>query len=202
MINRPEETYLFGIPVRSYELKYFKNNSINEFLKDLNSYRLLHNGDPQTGFYSETQTLLKDQKFNDLNKEIIDCITHFSYCERHAVEDISIVSSWSNLLQEGQFIEPHMHTNSYISATIHLTEGSHLFFQRHPTEELYGFTLGVRPSQEDFIAVDCIPGNLIVFPSKLTHGVYPHSGKSPRISIALNTLPKVFGTPTAYVDLQ
>ena len=199
-----EEYRIFGFPVRTYRLEYFKNKeSIDQIVEVLKSKKITHEeGHTDTGFWSSSQELFKDLELTALTSEILDYVNDYSKKESHKVDDISIISSWFNVLQLDQYIEPHVHLNSYISGSIHLTEGSSLFFRKPPPEDIFQICCEIEDHDTQFIDYAVEPGTLVLFPSKLMHGVYPHNREGARFSLAFNTWPKVYGGMTRYVNLK
>lgn len=198
-----EEYRIFGFPIRTYILDYFEKNSPDDLIEILKNEKIVHEeSHTKTGFWSKSQELFKELELNELEDEILQCVNDYSNKESHVVEGISIVSSWFNVLESNQYIEPHVHLNSYISGTIHLSEGSNLFFRKPPTEDVFQICCELSEYDKHFVEYDVQPGTLVLFPSKLSHGVYPHNREDPRVSIAFNTWPKKFGGTTRFVNLK
>ena len=198
-----EEFRIFGFPVRTYILSYFENNLADELIEQFKQESILHEEThTKTGFWSKSQQILKELKLKELTNEIHSCIEDYRTQESHIVEDIEIVSSWFNILQPEQYIEPHVHLNSYISGTIHLNEGSNLFFKKPSVESVFQLHCEIENVDSQFIEYVPQPGSLVLFPSTLSHGVYPHNREDARFSLAFNTWPRYYGSSTRHVNLR
>ena len=198
-----EEYRIFGFPIRTYVLDYFEENSIDDLITCLKNEKIVHEeSHNKTGFWSSDQEIFKSLNLESLSAEVLSCVQDYSKTESHIVDDIKIVSSWFNILQPDQYIEPHVHLNSYISGTIHLNEGGNLFFRKPSVESVYQLHCDIKDTDSQFIEYTPQPGSLILFPSTLSHGVYPHNKEDARFSLAFNTWPRVFGGSTRYVNLR
>ena len=103
-----------------------------------------------------------------------------------------IDDTWASVYRKGEFIGPHAHRRTEVSAVYHLV----------PPEEgdrdLYNGALGITdprvakccPTGKGLVTSQIypplVPGTLILFPSFVTHYVTPHMGDEARISIAWN----------------
>jgi len=121
---------------------------------------------------------------------------------KHPVQDIKIVSSWSNTLSKEQYIQPHSHSNSYICGVIHLSEGGDLLFRKPDIVDLFNIVSEYEQHDDLLFRIPAIPGQLVLFPSKTTHSVIPHNLETERYSLAFNTWPMKYGVKTGYVNLH
>jgi len=101
-----------------------------------------------------------------------------------------VTQSWINYTQPGQSHHKHFHTNSLISGVLYvnaLKEMDKLYFYRTPPA---GISVGNKEqnwytSDSWFFAVGT--GDLILFPSSITHGVEQVTGNYVRVSLSFNT---------------
>ena len=180
----------------------FYLNSVEDNLQNILNYikndKNINAGD--IGSLSENQNLFQKSLFEDVKKECLQCVKKYSKHLNHAVQDIKIVSSWSNTLRKNEYIPPHSHPNSYISGVIHLTEGSDLLFNRPDSGGLFNISFEYDIHEDMTLAINASPAQLVLFPSNLVHMVNFHQGEQTRYSIAFNTLPMKYGMLTKYVN--
>lgn len=111
--------------------------------------------------------------------------------------DWSIKEMWMNVLEPGGSQFMHSHANSFTSGIIYLSEshpssrtvfmrgaGGHDFMFRHDP---------ARPASNHFnaerwVVPEVEPGDMVLYPSYLLHGVPPNEGGR-RFSLALNAIP-------------
>jgi len=154
------------------------------------------------GQYTQDQDVLADPYFANVCAEIEAVCADFAKAHGHQVEGVGICSSWANRVPNGNVINRHTHANSYISGSFYLTGGSPIeFFNTGLNDAVFNFA-----PAKDFdagnvrtfgsIYFDVEPGQLVLFPSGLAHGVQENKGAD-RYSVAFNTLPVgLFGEPT------
>jgi uncharacterized protein (TIGR02466 family) len=129
----------------------------------------------------------------DLKKQVLvhlDDYFQSVYQPKHDVK-LRITQSWANYTNAGQFHHKHAHPNSFVSGVLYPKadkEKDKIFFYKdgyqqikippkdwnHWNSESWWFEVGV--------------GDLVLFPSSLTHMVETVNGES-RVSIAFNTFP-------------
>lgn len=151
-------------------------------------YHMEHDG----GFTREQQ-LLNKAIFREVKQEILQLCREYAEAHSHIVEDIAICNSWGNVVNYGDSIRPHSHTNSYISGSFYLTEGTPFNIINDDANSLFGFAPAKRPdpnprSMESFNIHPKL-GRIILFPSNLRHMVLPSRSHEPRYSIAFNAVP-------------
>jgi uncharacterized protein (TIGR02466 family) len=154
------------------------------------------------GQYTQDQNLLADPYFADVCEEIEAACSDFAKAHGHQVEGVGICSSWANKIPSGNIINRHTHANSYISGTFYLTGGSPIeFFNTGLNDAVFNFAPEKRFDANNVrtfgsVYFDVEPGQLLLFPSGLAHGVQENKGAD-RYSVAFNTLPVgLFGEPT------
>lgn len=116
----------------------------------------------------------------------------------------TVKEMWMNVLETGGSQFMHTHANSFVSGIIYLCEpdpssrtifsrgaGGHDFMFRHDVTE----GKANKYNAERWMVPDVGPGDLVLYPSYLLHGVPPNQGPR-RFSLALNAIPdrlKSFG---------
>ena len=114
------------------------------------------------------------------------------------------LNAWANVNRQGQGNEFHTHPGAYWSATYYVRDGGTAENPKVGGEFEIQDPRGVGPAmlapllafrsaggQSVGASELVVPksGNLVMFPSWLSHGVRPYHGKDVRISIALNLTP-------------
>jgi len=195
---------IFPLPIRNFKLESLTEDVIQQTIDTIeNKVELYHETKEPVGAWSYSQAFLDEHEFlKDVKEEVLEAFDMFSKLEKHECKDIRIASSWVNRLNKSEHILPHRHPNCYIAGTIHLTPGSPLVFQKPTTKDWYDIEF----EEDHTLEINQLPvpveaGHLILFPSKLVHGVLPHTEDAPRYSIGINSLPRVYGRSTAFVNL-
>lgn len=101
-----------------------------------------------------------------------------------------ITQSWINYTKPGQSHHRHFHTNSLVSGVLYISaikEIDRIYFYRAPSA---GISVGDKEqnwytADSWFFSVGA--GDLILFPSNLTHGVEEATGGHTRVSLSFNT---------------
>lgn len=101
-----------------------------------------------------------------------------------------VTQSWINYTQPGQSHHKHFHTNSLVSGVLYINairEIDRIYFYRPPPA---GISVGNQDqnwytADSWFFSVGS--GDLILFPSNLTHGVEEVEGRHVRVSLSFNT---------------
>lgn len=158
----------------------------------------------ELGSFSNDQKVLEAPIFDKLTKEILERSRVYLKRLGHIFEDVQISNSWVNILNTTEQIQPHHHSNSYISGVFYVSEGSDIVFRNnHVDDWIFAPDFEDTKSVEDQMAYHLTPhaNLLILFPSWLPHNVLP-SEKQGRVSVAFNIIPKgEFGRITSKVFL-
>lgn len=149
----------------------------------------------------ETYVLDKHEELKDVKQYIEDCINHYAHNIISPATDVTfyITQSWLNFTKKGEFHHKHKHPNSIISGVF--------YFNADPFLDKIKFFSSVEYNQIDFDTkvfnvfnssswwLETGTGDIILFPSDLTHTVDPTFGDETRISLAFNTFAKgAFGS--------
>jgi uncharacterized protein (TIGR02466 family) len=152
-----------------------------------------------TGLLSHTRMLDpgQDPLFAELAEQIVPELAAFGRLLFGELLDWRVKEMWMNVLERGGSQFMHTHANSFISAIVFLTRpdprahtvfhramGSGEFVFKHdgPNVEVGQF------NGDKWILPVAEPGDLVIYPSHLLHGVPPNQGER-RITIALNAIP-------------
>jgi len=130
-----------------------------------------------------------DPMFNDLTVKILDkakqFAVEFGYTD-DTIDKLCVTNMWANISKEGDFLESHIHQNSFLSGVFYIQapKGSKIIFYDHsdmsmvpeyPTQLSYTFT-----------AYECIPGRLLMWKSNLQHGTPKQPPGEDKIIISFN----------------
>ena len=145
-----------------------------------------------------------DELFGQVGKLINPRLVEFGESMFGEKLQWTVKETWLNVLQNGgsQFI--HSHANSFISGVIYLTEqhasartmfvksmgGTEFVFKNDSDSASIGQYNG-----EKWRVPGAAPGDMVLYPSYLLHGVPPNQGGE-RVTLALNAIPdklKSFG---------
>ncbi len=160
------------------------------------------------GAYTREQNLLNKLFFKEVKQEILNNCMEFSQAHSHLVDKLDICNSWGNIIERGQSIRFHRHSNSYISGSFYLTDGSPFNILNTMNENLFGIMPEMEKNHDNYrsfesFSINPIPGRLIIFPSGLHHQVLPSDSIESRYSIAFNAIPiGKIGIPTNYIQLD
>ncbi len=159
------------------------------------------------GGYTSDQQLLNKPLFAEVRQEILQYCRDFTDAVSHIVEDLHICNSWGNVVKYGENIHYHVHSNSYISGSFYLTDGSAFNIMNRNFREGSSFAPAIRPGDNpramESITINPKPRRIILFPSGLQHCVLPSQSDVSRYSIAFNVIPiGKIGPPTGLMEIR
>jgi len=106
----------------------------------------------------------------------------------------SVKEMWLNVLETGGSQFMHTHANSFISGVVYITKphaSTNTVFRKSAGGGEFLFKNDVpigHYSSDSWVVSDVEPGDLVLFPSYLLHGVPPNQGGQ-RITVAFNAIP-------------
>lgn len=103
-----------------------------------------------------------------------------------------ITQSWINYTKTGQYHHKHQHTNSFLSGVFYLNtnDSDKIYFAKDTYQQLKLETNNYNIYNSDSWNFDVKAGDLLIFPSSLSHSVKPVEGFQERISLSFNTFLK------------
>jgi uncharacterized protein (TIGR02466 family) len=113
-------------------------------------------------------------------------------CPLHDVE-LYITQSWINHTKPGEFHHRHNHANSYLSGVFYISADAandKIFFYKDGHKQIQLITKSWNDFNSDSWWFTVKTGDIVLFPSELTHMVQNVESKVPRISLAFNTFLK------------
>lgn len=105
---------------------------------------------------------------------------------------LRITQSWLNWTKPGQYHHKHAHPNSLISGCYYVNankETDKIFFYRDGYQQIKFPPVEWNAYNSESWWYSVGTGDLVFFPSSLTHMVQPVGGEDTRISLAFNTFP-------------
>ena len=201
---------LFPIKVKYYN--YLNHKQLKQFLEELNyaSIPSIVNENGTTSYYQNTKklclSLFKDCDHSAVKDFHEFCITSANdYAKNYLeydLEHLICTSSWINHYTQNSGQAMHNHTNSLISANYFIAFNSNSdlkFWNPQFTNNTSKNTLQINKITNiknsynyDWITLPGIEGNIVFFPSWLTHSV-DSINNSTRKTISMNFLPnKIF----------
>ena len=194
---------LFSIPLFKTRIE---SHSISTDILESLEYRNYSDG---TGQQSISTKILLSKPFNDLRNEIEKHLSTYVFgMLKIGQGQLAHVQSWINKHSPGDYAPKHHHVNSCYSGVyyLHVPTGSgSIIFSKspsnmeqilaHPTEgNLWNSSVWDFPVRS---------GDLIIFPSHLTHAVPVNKSDDTRYSVAFNYfLEGVLGDNTGQINLR
>lgn len=143
---------------------------------------------------SENRYLLKDRKLLDLRQFIEKSLHEYFMSTYNPKSDtrLKITQSWLNWTKPKQYHHKHSHPNSLISGCYYVNankDTDRIYFYREGYQRIKFTPIDWNPYNSDSWWFPVGSGDLILFPSSLTHMVQPVEGEETRISLAFNAFP-------------
>jgi uncharacterized protein (TIGR02466 family) len=144
---------------------------------------------------SENRKLLKSVEMTEIREFIEDAMLDYFksiYAPKHDVTPY-ITQSWSNYTEPGQYHHKHSHPNSIISGVFYPQanrETDKIYFYKDNYERIKITASEYNPYNSESWWFEVGAGDLILFPSNLTHMVQTKQDDGTRISISFNTFVK------------
>lgn len=143
---------------------------------------------------SQDRYLLKNKKVASLTTFIEKCVHEYlmaTICPKNDVR-LRITQSWLNWTKPGQFHHKHAHPNSLISGCYYVNankETDKIFFYKDGYRRIKFPPVEWNSYNSESWWYPVGTGDVVLFPSELTHMVQPVGGEDTRISLAFNTFP-------------
>ena len=180
---------LFPTPVGSFELGRDLSKLEQKFMFNLETR-------PNMGNVTSTNNyVLRDNRLSSLRLFLNNSLQEYFQATMSPQDNIKleITQSWINYTKTGQYHHKHTHPNSIISGVFYIQaskEIDKLFFYNESYQQIkiVPKEFHVYNSESWWLPVET--GQLLLFPSSLTHMVATTSGEDDRISISFNTFYK------------
>ena len=179
---------LFPTPIGRYELGRDLTAKELSFLKNQETR-------PNMGNITSTNnTILKSKELTKLRDFIETSVSDYFdtiYKPKHKVS-LKVTQSWTNYTENGQYHHKHAHPNSFDSGVFYIQankEKDKIYFYRDGYQQIKfpPSEWNIWNSESWWFEVGT--GDLVLFPSSLTHMVQTLDHPETRISLAFNTFP-------------
>lgn len=157
---------------------------------------------------SEDTYILRHKHLLNLRQFIEKCLHEYlmaTYCPKNDTR-LKLTQSWLNWTKPGQHHHKHAHPNSLISGCFYVNAHrttDKIFFYREDYQRIDMPPVEWNPYNSKSWWYSVGSGDLVLFPSSLTHMVQPVEGEDTRISLAFNTFPiGVIGDENSLTALQ
>jgi len=179
---------LFPTPIGRYELGRDLTAKELSFLKKQETRSNMGN------ITSTNNTILKSKELTNLRDFIETKVSEYFtevYKPKHKV-GLKVTQSWTNYTENGQYHHKHAHPNSFVSGVFYIQsdkEKDKIYFYKDGYQQIKfpPSEWNVWNSESWWFEVGT--GDLMLFPSSLTHMVQTVESEKTRISLAFNTFP-------------
>lgn len=183
-----EINHLFPTPVASFHLGRAFTIEEHDFLMSRETR-------PNAGnTTSKDYLILQKDEMRELNNFIIGCVNEYFRAIYDPMHDVSlrVTQSWMNYTNPGQYHHRHEHPNSLVSGVFYINVDPAVDKIRFYDTKYYQINFLPRSwnifnSRSWWFPVS--NGQLLLFPSSLTHMVEQKEGDNVRTSLAFNTFP-------------
>jgi uncharacterized protein (TIGR02466 family) len=180
---------LFPTPVAFFKLGRDLTESELEFIKGQEHYA------NEGNTTSKDRKILKNKELTELREFVEDSLVEYFKAIHVPKSDVSLylTQSWANYTEQGQHHHKHSHPNSIVSGVFY-PQADHavdkIFFYKETYDRIKIHPSEFNPFNSDSWWFEVGAGDLILFPSNLTHMVETKRDDNTRISIAFNTFVK------------
>lgn len=179
---------LFPIPVGIYKLDRDLTDDELDFIK-------VQDTRPNQGnTTSKDNTILRNTELTNLRDFIETKVSEYFATIHNPKHDVSlrVTQSWCNYTEPGQYHHKHAHPNSFVSGVFYPQanrETDRIYFYRDNYQQIKFPPSEWNVWNSDSWWFEVGTGDLILFPSSLTHMVETVKGEQTRISLSFNTFP-------------
>lgn len=143
---------------------------------------------------SEDKNILAHEKMADIQEFVQQSVDrYFQEIFRPKFDvKLRLTQTWLNYSEPGQFHHKHAHPNSLISGCFYPQANKELdkiFFFNEPYKRIDIHTEDFNPYNSSSWWLPVGTGDLLIFPSSLTHMVENVKAEKTRVSLAFNTFP-------------
>lgn len=163
--------------------------------EELNFINQLEKVQNMGNFSSKNNHIFEHKIVGDLAKlckGFVDQYIEEIYAPKKEVE-MRMTQSWANYTEPGQFHHRHEHPNSFVSGVLYINADptkDKIYFYKNQYQQIILPTENFNHYNSHSWWFEVGTGDVIIFPSGLTHMVQTVETDSTRVSIAFNTFPK------------
>jgi uncharacterized protein (TIGR02466 family) len=177
---------LFPIPIGRYKLDRKLTNNEITLVEKQNVIRNIGNKT------SENKNILEETELKNIKKFIQNSIDDYfdKVYDPKTKVNLQITQSWSNYTNLNEWHHKHDHSNSFISGVFYIqanNQNDKIYFcnEKYSVIKINPKNWNIWNSESWWFDVGV--GDLIIFPSSLTHMVEPIQKDQTRISLSFNT---------------
>lgn len=189
--KQPELIQLFPKPVLIS--KYHKDFTKElEYVKSL-EHKLNQKAEHEYAKQSTNTFLLDEPELASIREFIEAYLKFYVHNVLECSDELVITQAWSNICEKGKKHHEHVHPNSIVSGVFYFQINENLPPIEFRNPNTHSFNLNIQKQNNFNSATFLLPlnsGELILFPSNLTHSVPENKADLPRISLAFNTFAK------------
>ena len=189
--KQPELIQLFPKPVliANYHKDFSKEL---EYVKSL-EHKLNEKSQTEYAKQSTNTFLLDEPELASIREFIEAYLKFYVHNVLECTDELVITQAWSNICEKGKKHHEHVHPNSIVSGVFYFQINENLPPIEFRNPNTHSFNLNIQKQNNFNSATFLLPlnsGELILFPSNLTHSVPENKSDLPRISLAFNTFAK------------
>lgn len=179
---------LFPTPVAFFTLDRDYTKAELDYVKNLTQRGNMGNTS------SENNYVLASPELADIADFVKQSVKQYLDSVYAPIRDVNlrVTQSWCNYTKPGQFHHKHEHPNSFVSGVMYLQSDpkvDRIYFYRAGYQQLKLPTETFNAYNSESWWFEAVPGQLILFPSYLTHMVETTTSADTRISMSFNTFP-------------
>ena len=193
---KTSELSLFGIPIYFGKIK-LKQEEVNYIINS--DYERVH---IDNGFRTKDNYLLNNKNLKNLKKEVQNELNNFVYNQLKIKNNFKfmMLNSWGMKHVKNDWAQPHYHSNSFISGVVYLkTNKDSGYFSFNKSSDWNNISSNflkfeyTEYTQENSDTWNILPeeGDIIFFPSFLTHSVSKNTSDEDRYCCSFNFYPNV-----------
>lgn len=151
--------------------------------------------------------VLEDELMINLKNILLSCLNDYYNKIIDSTNNISsyITTSWLNFTKSGEYHHKHRHSNSLVSGVLYInTDQSYdkICFHNDTFYKLINLNIKDTSFGTENIYIPVKTGDILLFPSDLSHSVQHKEGNNLRISLSFNTFIKgTFGIGSSELKL-
>jgi len=144
---------------------------------------------------SKNKNVLGEPVLGRLNADchnLLKCFVDKIYNPENELEPY-ITQSWVNYTTEGQDHHRHTHPNSWLSGVVYINadkEHDKIYFHNEPYKLINPVTKEHNPFNCTSWSIPVKTGDIVIFPSDISHSVGTKTGNNTRVSLAFNSFVK------------
>lgn len=143
---------------------------------------------------SDDHYVLRDATLAKLRTFVEESVAEYVKTIHAPKHDVSLrlTQSWLNYTKPGEFHHKHAHPNSFISGVLYVNADrarDKIYFYRDGYQQIKLPTDNFNLHNSESWWFEVGTGDLMLFPSSLTHMVETVTGDETRVSLAFNTFP-------------